>query len=235
VSRTLFIIFVPFVATSKSITQKSVWIDLHAGGHTAEMLTLLKSFDQSIYWPRRYIVASTDRMSGQKATAFEALILGNPTDQGDQAMVADKKHDTRKLLRRSKLQPTSTSLSKDEKIFSVKIIPRSREVGQSFITSVGTTLYAAIYAFIFVFDFRPDLVLINGPGTALPVVVAARAARMAGLADSKVVYVESIARVTQLSLTGKILYKLRLSDEFFVQWEELLEAYPRAKYAGRLM
>lgn len=205
----------------------------HAGGHTAEMLTLLKSFDPDIYWPRRYIVASTDSMSGQKAAAFEALIESH-IDQQDHAMTPGTQHKATKLLRQRKMQPGSANFSNDG-VFSVKIIPRSREVGQSFITSVGTTLYAAIYAFKFVFTFRPDLVLINGPGTALPVVVAAVAARMVGLADAKVVYVESIARVTRLSLTGKILYKLRLSHEFFVQWEELLEAYPRAKYAGRLM
>ena len=51
---------------------------------------------------------------------------------------------------------------------------------------------------------------------------------------TRVVYVESIARVATLSLTGKILYKARLADGFFVQWPKLTAAYPRAEYAGRL-
>lgn len=50
-----------------------------------------------------------------------------------------------------------------------------------------------------------------------------------------VVYVESIARVQKLSLTGLILYKMRLADAFFVQWEELAAGLPRALYLGRLM
>ena len=51
----------------------------------------------------------------------------------------------------------------------------------------------------------------------------------------RVAYVESIARVYRLSLTGKILNRTRLADAFFVQWEDLRGAYPRATYAGRLM
>lgn len=49
------------------------------------------------------------------------------------------------------------------------------------------------------------------------------------------IYVESIARVQKLSLTGAILYKARLADAFFVQWEELARSLPRALYLGRLM
>jgi hypothetical protein len=42
-----------------------------AGGHTAELLALLEHMDMERYSPRTYIVASTDRMGAQKATAFE--------------------------------------------------------------------------------------------------------------------------------------------------------------------
>jgi hypothetical protein len=37
----------------------------------------------------------------------------------------------------------------------------------------------------------------------------------------RIVYVESWARVKTLSLSGEILLRLRLYDEFWVQWEEL--------------
>ena len=58
--------------------------------------------------------------------------------------------------------------------------------------------------------------------------------RLLGLLHTRIVYVESIARVTTLSLTGKILYKARLADGFFVQWPKLAAKYPRAELAGRL-
>lgn len=48
-------------------------------------------------------------------------------------------------------------------------------------------------------------------------------------------YVESIARVRKLSLSGLLLYKLRLTDQFVVQWPQLQKKYPRAHYGGRLM
>ena len=48
----------------------------------------------------------------------------------------------------------------------------------------------------------------------------------------RLVYVESIARVDTLSLSGKILYKI--ADQFFVQWPQLQAKYPRALFVGRL-
>ena len=44
------------------------------------------------------------------------------------------------------------------------------------------------------------------------------------------VYVESIARVDTLSLSGKILY--RIADQMFVQWPQLQHKYPRALCVG---
>ncbi|EFN51637.1 hypothetical protein CHLNCDRAFT_27798, partial [Chlorella variabilis] len=114
-------------------------------------------------------------------------------------------------------------------------IPRSREVGQSFLSSVPTTLKALWAAVAVVLDHQPDLVLMNGPGTCIPIAAAAWLFRLLGVCGGKVVYVESIARVYRLSLSGKILYHARLAHTFFVQWEELLQRYPRATYAGRLM
>jgi hypothetical protein len=41
---------------------------------------------------------------------------------------------------------------------SVEVIPRSREVGQSYLTSVFTTLYSLLAAFWMVSRHRPQLV-----------------------------------------------------------------------------
>lgn len=46
-------------------------------------------------------------------------------------------------------------------------------------------------------------------------------------------YIESIARVTSLSMSGRILY--HLADVFIVQWPQLVERYPKSKYFGRLV
>ncbi|KAK4510187.1 uncharacterized protein ATC70_006359 [Mucor velutinosus] len=44
---------------------------LGSGGHTAEMLQLMKSLNSSHYYPRTYIVANTDILSEEKAIAYE--------------------------------------------------------------------------------------------------------------------------------------------------------------------
>jgi beta-1,4-N-acetylglucosaminyltransferase len=61
-----------------------------------------------------------------------------------------------------------------------------------------------------------------------------RTYRRLRLMGCSLIYIESIARVHRLSLSGKILYHLRLSDSLLVQWPELQAKYPRAHYAGRV-
>jgi beta-1,4-N-acetylglucosaminyltransferase len=119
----------------------------------------------------------------------------------------------------------------------VHTIRRSREVGQSFVSSVWTTAIALVDAARLVASTRPQLLLCNGPGTCLPLVAAAVALRATGGAHRAcgTVYVESVARVQHLSLTGRLLYSLRLADAFFVQWAALVKTHPRAVCTGRLM
>lgn len=50
------------------------------------------------------------------------------------------------------------------------------------------------------------------------------------LMNIKIIYVESIARVNSASLTGRLIYPF--ADLFIVQWEGLLQFYPKAKYGG---
>lgn len=114
-------------------------------------------------------------------------------------------------------------------------IYRSREVGQSYITSVGTTLVAIAHALWLMIKIRPQVILCNGPGTCIPLCVIAFLFKVLGIRWSSIFYVESIARVRKLSLSGLLLYKLHMADQLFVQWPQLKEKYPLAHYVGRLM
>lgn len=109
-------------------------------------------------------------------------------------------------------------------------LPRSREVGQGYPSSVLSTLRAFAAAIALVARTRPDLVLCNGPGTCLPVVAAAFLARVLGACGGKVVFVESFCRVRSLSLTGRLLYPI--VDRFFVHWGELRKTYTRSELIG---
>ncbi|GER42742.1 UDP-N-acetylglucosamine transferase subunit ALG 14 [Striga asiatica] len=114
-------------------------------------------------------------------------------------------------------------------------IYRSREVGQSYVTSVGTTLIALTHALWLMIKIRPQVILCNGPGTCIPLCVIAFIFKVLGVRWSSIFYVESIARVRRLSLSGLLLYKLHMADQLFVQWPQLKSKYPRANYLGRLM
>ncbi|KAL8158743.1 hypothetical protein V2J09_000280 [Rumex salicifolius] len=114
-------------------------------------------------------------------------------------------------------------------------IYRSREVGQSYVTSVGTTLLALAHAVWLMIRLRPQVILCNGPGTCIPLCMIAFIFKMMGIQWSTIFYIESIARVKRLSLSGLILYKLRIADQVYVQWPQLQNTYPRAVYVGPLM
>uniref|UniRef100_A0A3P8SS26 UDP-N-acetylglucosamine transferase subunit ALG14 n=1 Tax=Amphiprion percula TaxID=161767 RepID=A0A3P8SS26_AMPPE len=117
--------------------------------------------------------------------------------------------------------------------FTIRRIPRSREVRQSLSSSVVSTLNALQYSLPLVFRLRPDMVLCNGPGTCVPLCVAALLLGILGMKKVVIVYVESICRVQTLSLTGKILYPI--SDYFFVQWSSLRDKYPKSIFLGRIV
>lgn len=71
---------------------------------------------------------------------------------------------------------------------------------------------------------QPDLVVSTGASLAVPFILASK------LLGIKTVFIESISRSSQLSLSGKIVYNL--VDEFYVQWPECVERYPKARYKG---
>jgi hypothetical protein len=53
------------------------------------------------------------------------------------------------------------------------LICRSRQVGQSYITSFFTTIWAILFSFKLVWSYQPDIILANGPGTCLPICFSA--------------------------------------------------------------
>ncbi|KAM6455078.1 UDP-N-acetylglucosamine transferase subunit ALG14 isoform 2-T2 [Liasis olivaceus] len=81
--------------------------------------------------------------------------------------------------------------------------------------------------------YSDSLVLCNGPGTCVPICISAFLLKILGLKKVTIVYVESICRVENLSLSGQILY--RFSDYFIVQWPALKEKYPKSLYLGRIV
>jgi len=118
-------------------------------------------------------------------------------------------------------------------LFEVHEIPRSREVRQSYLTSVYTTLVSVLSCFPLVLKIKPDLILCNGPGTCIPVCLVGFLMDLVRMHDCDVVFVESLARVKALSLSGEILYWTGMADRILVQWKEQKIKYPAVEYIGR--
>ncbi|KAJ7386447.1 UDP-N-acetylglucosamine transferase subunit [Desmophyllum pertusum] len=130
---------------------------------------------------------------------------------------------------------TSFERNKEEKDkesseFKILRIPRSREVRQSWLSTIFTTLNALVFSFPVVLREKPELLLCNGPGTCIPICLAAFVLKVAGLRDITMVFVESMCRVKTLSLSGKIMY--HFADHFLVQWKQLQINFPKAIYLG---
>ena len=85
---------------------------------------------------------------------------------------------------------------------------RSREVRQSWITTLFTALVSSVQAFALVLSIRPDLLICNGPGTCVPLCYAAFLLRLVGVKEVDIVFVESFCRVKDLSLSGKLVYAI---------------------------
>lgn len=92
---------------------------------------------------------------------------------------------------------------------------------------IFTVIYNLIMSFMYVIKFRPDTVVSTGAQ------IGGFVCAIGKLFGAKVIYIETLAKVTSLSRTGNNVY--RFADKFYVQWENLEEKYDKAEYIGRLM
>ncbi|KIM92992.1 hypothetical protein OIDMADRAFT_173452 [Oidiodendron maius Zn] len=195
-------------------------IVLGSGGHTAEMMSLLRGVNPRRWAHRTYIVSSGDNFSAAKAREIEAGIQTKYT------------HST--------TVSQSGALHAVTGKWEVTTVPRARKIHQTLYTTPITSLMcligslnalyrAAATSAVSPFEY-PDLIVTNGPATAVIVIIASVILKFVGLAPRqkmKVIYVESWARVKTLSLSGKVLLRMGLCDKFLVQWEVLNKAINR--------
>ncbi|XP_029035181.1 UDP-N-acetylglucosamine transferase subunit ALG14 homolog [Osmia bicornis bicornis] len=111
------------------------------------------------------------------------------------------------------------SLEKNNVDYKAYKIRRSREIHQSYYTSVYTTIYAILESVPILWKERPELILCNGPGTCVPLCITAFLFKVFYIMQTTMIFIESFCRVKTLSLTGKILYSI--VDHQIVQWPYL--------------
>jgi UDP-N-acetylglucosamine:LPS N-acetylglucosamine transferase len=74
---------------------------------------------------------------------------------------------------------------------------------------------------------RPDAIISTGAGIAVPFIFTAK------LFGLKTLYLESITRSEELSLSARLIYYF--VDKLLVQWPQLAEKYKKAEYQGRII
>ena len=101
----------------------------------------------------------------------------------------------------------------------------------------GSRNYLFSYIFKFSFNiikslilfikYRPKTIITTGTHTAVPMCYIGKLFRR------KIIYIESFAKRTSPTLSGKMVYPI--ADIFIVQWESMLSIYPKAKYFGPIV
>lgn len=173
---------------------KHIMFLLGSGGHTGEMIRLVKSIDLSKFSRISWVITEGDLNSLKKGSDLSAKL--------------------------------------NQKIDFITL-PRARNVGQLFSSSVPTTLKCFLKTFtLMARDYPlPDVILCNGPGTSVPLCYMCVLLSILVFKKVSVVYVESLARVNRLSLSGNLLYPI--SSKFIVQWKSLQGG--RREYHGILV
>ena len=108
--------------------------------------------------------------------------------------------------------------AENEKMYYVSQVNR-KEV--SFIPRMILNLFKELYIFL---KEHPDVVITTGVLAIIPLCLLAK------LFGKKLIYIESFAKVTSPTETGKLMYKF--ADRFYVQWEQMLDIYPDAVFLG---
>lgn len=71
---------------------------------------------------------------------------------------------------------------------------------------------------------NPDVIVCTGVLAMIPLCLLSK------LFGKKLIYIESFAKITSPTETGKLLYKY--ADQFYIQWPEMKAFYPNAIYLG---
>mgnify|MGYP002549705223 FL=1 len=99
-----------------------------------------------------------------------------------------------------------SQVNRREKLFPIKMI------------------WIAIESLLLFIKEKPDVIICTGVLAMIPMCLIMK------MFGKKLIYIESFAKVTSPTLTGKLLYKY--ADQFYVQWESMKEFYPNALCLG---
>ncbi|CEI65476.1 hypothetical protein FVEN_g8745 [Fusarium venenatum] len=180
-----------------------------SGGHTKEMLMMMDDGYCSFQnFHRRYLISSGDTMSANHVVDYEAELGALCTAKGTQPGSYDTITVTRaRQIHQSLLTTPFTALLSILDIFPALMNPPANDTG-------ARVRY-------------PTCIFTNGPATGFFVGLAAHLLKLLHVVPETsmhIIYIESWARITTLSLTGKLFYYTGIAN-VLVQHKEVAEKY----------
>lgn len=101
------------------------------------------------------------------------------------------------------------------------LVPQINRREAFFLINLIINVIKSTYIF---FKEKPDIVISTGALSTIPICIISK------IFKKKIIFIESFAKIKTPTLTGKFLY--RFVDQFYVQWEDMLQVYPLAIYKG---
>ena len=93
-------------------------------------------------------------------------------------------------------------------------------------TYIFKYFYLCLKTVYLYFRIRPKVIVTTGTHTVGPMCILGK------IFGSKIIYIETFANRNKKTATGRLIYPI--ADLFIVQWEEMLEIYPKAVYGGSI-
>lgn len=100
------------------------------------------------------------------------------------------------------------------------------QVNRKEILFIFKMLIITIKSFFIYLREKPDVIISTGVLAAIPMMFIGH------FFKKKVIYIESFAKINSPTMTGNLIYKKHIADQFYVQWESMKEFYPNAIYKG---
>lgn len=126
------------------------------------------------------------------------------------------------------LQPSVYVTSREIWASKLRPLGPTYVVGECDRTKPFKIAYTLWKSFWFVLKEKPDVVISTG---SLPIAIVCLIAKK--IRGTKIVWIDSIAQLEDLSMSGKML--LKQADVFLTQWPEVAEQYAEAEYVGELL
>lgn len=92
-----------------------------------------------------------------------------------------------------------------------------------FIPNMIMIFFKSLYIYI---KEKPDVIISTGVLSTIPMLF------IGYFFKKQIIYIESFAKINSPTMTGKLIYKKKIANQFYVQWKTMLEFYPDAIYKG---